>query len=146
VRSVSIFAAGLLLGLLIAIGITSRAQDWLVISGAALHLDGGEHCNSMTTGLALERGDDTWRKIVGFYRNSNCRWSAHIAQAYTPLHLGPVHLGGLVGAVTGYAIPIMPAAGLAAAIEGKSAGINLVYIPPFKASGNVLWAMVKVRW
>jgi hypothetical protein len=61
--------------------------------------------------------------------------------------LGSAHVGALAGGVTGYkASPILPAAGFAAAMEWNRFGIDIVFIPPYKDSGNVLWASAKVKW
>jgi hypothetical protein len=125
----------------------SSAQDWLTISGLAKHLDGGTHCNSITSGLGLEHDvtKDT-KGIVGFYRNSNCRYSSYAGGSYQPLHLGPVALGGVFGLVTGYRVSPLPAAAFAASIEGKVLGANLVLVPPVgDESPSVLWLQGKVR-
>jgi hypothetical protein len=136
------FAAGLLCGILIAIGITSRAADWLVLSGYARHLSGGEHCNSTTTGIGLERN----AYAAGAYRNSNCKWSAYAARSWMPLHAGAVKLGTIGGLVSGYGRPLTPVAGFAASVEGDRYGLNVIYIPPAASSGNVLWFTAKVRF
>jgi hypothetical protein len=130
---------------LLAVAGTACAGDWLVVSGVAKHLDGGIHCNSTTSGLGYERGQGSgWRGMVGFYRNSNCEYSGYAAEAKCTE--GSIALCGLVGAVTGYSAPIMPVAGLALAVEGRHLGANLIFIPPWRDSGNVLWLQGKVRW
>lgn len=142
----AVIAAAFLAGLLVGIGMTGKAADWLVGSGVAVHLDGKDYCNDITTGLGLETVEENVRSSVGFYRNSNCHWSAYIGRGWTPLHYGPVSLGVLVGAVTGYDMAITPVGALLASIEGKKLGLNVSYIPPLKDSGNVLWFQIKVRW
>lgn len=123
------------------------AEDWLVVSGLAKHLDGDRHCNSTTAGAGFERTQSAnWRSTVGFYRNSQCRWSTYVAEAWMPLHFGQVHVGGIFGVVTGYRAQVMPAAGAAMGYEGKKYGLNLIFIPPYRDSGNVLWLQGKVRW
>jgi|SRR5581483_1438898 len=120
-----------------------NAQDWLVGSGLAKHLDGGEHCNSVTEGLGLEHGD----YAVGFYRNSNCRWSTYAARAWMPIRAGAVRAGLLGGVVTGYQTPVMPAAAGVVSFEGERYGANLILVPPAgRASPGVAWLQWKVRW
>jgi len=134
---------GFLLGLILAIGASGRAQDWIVSNGLAFHLDGSSHChNHFTPGLGLEFGS----YAIGFYSNSNCRWSAYAAKSWLPLQFSNVKVGAIGGVVTGYAQSILPAAGLAATFETERYGINLIYVPPFQNSGNVAWIQWKVRW
>jgi hypothetical protein len=123
------------------------AQDWVALHGLAKHLDGHVHCNSTTSGLGIEHGiSESWRTMAGFYRNSNCRYSGYAGGAYLPLTLGPVHLGGLAGLATGYKVSPLPAAGFVAALEWRRFGVDVVFIPPYKDSGNVLWVSAKVPW
>lgn len=142
----------LLAAILFAVGAAAvvgkcYGQDWLVVNGLAKHLDGQLHCNSTTSGLGYEREHTrALRTTVGFYRNSNCRWSAYVAEAWTPIDLGLVRAGVLGGIVTGYTAAVMPAGGLALSIEGHTFGANVIFIPPYKDSGNVLWLQAKVRW
>lgn len=141
-----VIVGALLVGLLLAgfVGFC-KAQDWLAMHGLAKHLDGQIHCNSTTSGLGLQHGiSESWRAMAGFYRNSNCVYSAYAGGAYLPLALGPVHLGGLAGLVTGYKVSPLPAAGLVAALEWRRFGVDVVFIPPYKDSGNVLWVSAKV--
>lgn len=126
---------------------TASAQDWLIVSGLAYHLK-GDHCNSITTGLGYERThSETDRTQIGFYRNSNCSWSAYAAKAWLPGKFGSVRIGLIGGVVTGYESAITPAGGLAVTYEGKRYGLNLVGIPPAGSSSpGVLWLQAKVKW
>jgi hypothetical protein len=79
----------LIAAVLIAAAGAACAEDWLSLHGLAKHLDGGIHCNSTTSGLGFEHGvTSAFRTIAGFYRNSNCRYSAYAGAAYLPLQLG----------------------------------------------------------
>lgn len=142
------FAAGFVSALLMvaAVGVFGRAMSeevWVVVSGLAKHLDHREHCNSVTSGLGLEaRG-----YAVGFYRNSNCRWSTYAAKTWLPLKVGEWKAGAISGVVTGYKNSLLPAAALALTYEQKGWGFNLIGVPPFKESaGGVVWAQLKFRW
>jgi hypothetical protein len=145
-RGMFVGAVAVLLGAIVITGLCS-AQDWLVVNGLAKHLDGGIHCNSTTSGLGLEHDfTRSTKAIVGFYRNSNCRYSSYAGAGYLPLHVGTVSLGGVFGMVTGYRVSPMPAAAFAASIEGKVLGFNLVLVPPVgDESPGVLWLQGKVR-
>lgn len=131
-----------LLGALAFAGI-GKAQDWLVLSGVAVHLD-GKHCNDLTTGLGVEHNG----YAAGFYRNSNCKWSAYAAKAWLPITAGHWRAGVLGGLVTGYATsPVLPVAALSITYEGRRYGLNLIGIPPSgNSGGGVIWAQLKVRW
>ena len=127
----------------------SSAQDALVVSGLAIHLDGGHHCNSVTEGLGWEHSQsENYRSQVGFYRNSNCRWSAYIAEAWLPLHVGNWRSGLIAGAVTGYRATITPVAGFVSAYQiTRHWGINAVTIPPSGESGKgVVWFQAAYTW
>jgi len=147
------FRQGLIVGaLLTAIAFAafvgcSSAQTWLVVNGLAKHLDGGEHCNSITTGLGVERAAGPWRTSAGFYRNSNCEWSTYAAEAWCGLRIGIACAGAIAGVVTGYRRSgVLPAGGAVLALERERVGANIVFIPPLRDSGNVLWLQAKVRW
>lgn len=148
-RSGAIFSAGILLGLLIAIGGSGRAGDWLVGSGLVRHLNGGAHCNDRVTpgfGVEISRSADA-RIAAGVYDNSNCRVSSYAAYVWTPLHFGQIHVGALAGGVTGYSYTVLPAAAFTATFEARRWGVNLIYIPPFgDYSANIAWVQIKVPW
>lgn len=142
------FVAGLLCGLLLAIGIACKAQS-LIISGVAIHLDGAHHCNWFTEGLGYEKPiSDNWRIAVGAYANSNCRLSTYIASAWLPLHWSDWRFGTISGLVTGYRMRLTPAAGAVAAYEPDGPlGFNFILIPPSEdSSAGVLWLQAKWRW
>lgn len=142
----AILSAVFLLGLLVGIGLSGRAQDYIVASGLVRHLDGSRHCNNLVTpGVGYEHPiTDKWRLSVGEYSNSNCRESWYAAGAYLPLHLGNWKLGALGGAVSGYSAPILPVGALIAAYEPGLVGFNLILIPPAgESGGGVLWFQLK---
>jgi hypothetical protein len=126
----------------------SKAQDWLVLSGYAIHLDHARHCNSFTKGIGVEKVLSENRRLsIGAYDNSNCNTSTYAAAAWTPLHLGSVHLGVIGGLVTGYRVPLLPAGGMVASFERRTWGVNVIGIPPTGASGKgVLWLQAKFPW
>lgn len=143
---------GALIAALIFLAVWSAgaaAADWLVGNGLAKHLYGGEHCNSVTTGLGLEHAageDGDARYSVGFYRNSNCKWSAYAARAWLYLSFADWHVGTIAGLVTGYGRPLTPAGGFVASYEPGRYGLNVVYVPPLQGSGNVLWLQAKWKF
>lgn len=126
----------------------ARAESWVVVNGIAKHLDPGSHCHDhVTPGLGLERDlSPNWKGAVGFYDNSNCDTSAYAALIHTPLHLGRFSAGWLAGAVSGYRNSVLPAGGFAGTYEARTWGLNLIFIPPYRDSGNVLWLQAKRAW
>ncbi len=140
--------AAFLAGLLAGVGLSGRAADYVIVSGLAKHLDGKQHCNSTTTGLGYEHSQsENWSYQVGFYRNSNCRWSSYAAEAWMPLHFGSVAMGVLGGVVSGYGSSILPAGGFVTSYTFKTWKLNLITIPPIgNSSDGVLWLQMGVLW
>ena len=145
-----LFWAAFIFGMVVGAAITApRAQDYVIVSGLAKHLDGKQHCNSTTTGLGYEHSQsENWRSQIGFYRNSGCKWSAYLGEAWLPLKLGNWRGGVIAGLVTGYGSPVLPAGGAVISYEPKeSLGFNLIYIPPAGESGSgVLWLQARLPW
>ena len=137
------FVLGLAVGFALAVGASGRAENWLVVSGVAFHLDGKRYCNEITQGLGLESVNGNSRYSVGFYRNSNCHWSLYAGKAWTPLHVAGADFGVLGGGVTGYGRAVTPVGALFASVDRKPWGLNVTYIPPVAGSGNVLWLQAK---
>jgi len=141
-----------LLGVFVATGFWfayySAAQDYLIGSGVAIHLDGAKHCNWFTKGLGIEKSvSESWRIAAGYYDNSNCRDSFYLAGAWLPLRLGDLRLGVIGGGVTGYRAPILPAGGLVAAYEPGKYGVNVIFIPPAGESGQgVIWLQANLAF
>jgi hypothetical protein len=134
----------LAVGLLLAVWVACHAQTWIVGNGIVHHIGGAQHChNTFTPGVGLELGNTA----LGVYSNSNCRWSAYAAQAWTPLRYGPLRAGVIGGLVSGYSAPMLPVAAFIASLEGQKYGVNLLLIPPPGGSGEgVTWVQFKVRW
>jgi hypothetical protein len=138
----------LLVALVLAIFVIAHAETWAVMSGIAVHLDGRSHCNWRTDGLGVEYSNDgADRTQLGFYRNSNCKWSAYAARAWLPLKFLDLRGGAIVGAVTGYSASVTPVAALALSYEHKDWGVNVIGIPPTgESGGGVLWLQFKKKW
>ena len=75
---------------------------------------------------------------VGFYRNSEYRTSAYALAEYTPLHLGPVSLGGFAGVATGYTKPIVPVAGAVARLQLGRTALALRLAPKSGIGGSAV--------
>lgn len=138
------FISALLMVAAVGVFAGAKAEEmWAVVSGIAIHLDGRDHCNSTTSGLGIEKNG----YAVGFYRNSNCKWSTYAAKAWLPLRAAGLKLGAIGGAVTGYKTSVLPAAGFAAAFEKRDWGFNVILIPPISdSSTGVVWLQTKFRW
>ncbi len=139
----SLLIAAFLLGLLVGIGMSGRAEDRAVVSGLAIHIGQGRHCNEyITPGIGLEHDlSKNWQLAVGVYDNSNCKASAYVAGAWLPLRFADLRLGTISGLVSGYNNSIFPVAGLVASFQPKGKfGINLLFIPPAgETSKGVAW-------
>lgn len=148
----SVLIAAFLLGLLVGIGMSGRAADYVVVSGLALHLDGATHCNTyVTPGIGYEHTlSKNWQLSVGAYDNSNCRLSAYVAGAWLPLKFSDWRLGTISGLVSGYNNSVLPVGGLVFSYEPKNKiGFNFIFIPPAgETSAGVGWLQVKwiVEW
>ena len=128
--------------------VACAAQDWLVVNGLVAHLEGTYCNNRITEGLGYEHAAGELRFAVGFYDNSNCRYSSYAAAAWLPARLSErVRLGVIGGGVTGYKANVTPAGGLTLTYEGERYGFNLIGIPPLSdSSPGVFWLQGKVRW
>lgn len=72
-----------------------------------------DHNVGLLGGVAF---DETRAVFGGVYRNSEWRTSAVLGYRYTPLGVGPLRIGALVGAVTGYqSAPVLPMAAIVVA-------------------------------
>ena len=146
----SLLAAAFLLGLLVGIGMSGKAQDYLVLSGLVYHLDGEQHCNNrFTRGIGYEHQlSKKTRLAVGYYDNSNCDDSFYVAGAWLPLRVSDWKLGVMGGVVSGYSNAILPAGGLIFAYEPeKKVGFNIIFIPPAgDTSKGVCWLQAKLPW
>jgi len=108
-------AAVLLTALLAVPGLKAEEGDvHVVLHGLSLHSQArgnGREWNQVNTGLALryELGG-AWAVQLGGYRNSLDSRSAYALADWTPLHAGPLQMGGFAGVTTrhtsGYQIPL----------------------------------------
>ena len=120
----------------------SAAADYaVVVHGASHHFAQraeGEW-NESNVGLALRAEfDKDLSAQVGFYRNSEYRTSVYALADYTPLHLGPVSLGGFAGVATGYAKPIVPVAGAVARLQLGRTALTLRLAPKSGIGGSAV--------
>ena len=120
----------------------SAAADYaVVVHGASHHFTQraqGEW-NQSNLGLALRAEfDKDLSAQVGFYRNSEYRTSVYALADYTPLHLGPVSLGGFAGVATGYAKPIVPVAGAVARLQLGRTALALRLAPKSGIGGSAV--------
>lgn len=86
--------------------------------------------NEINPGVGLEFRDGQYRKMFGIYKNSERNTSAYALLAWTPIKIGPVEIGAFGGAVTGYAKPYMPAAGIFSAVQlTDHINMNITIVP-----------------
>lgn len=82
--------------------------------------------------------------IGGAYENSFRKVSAYAGGAWTPLGLGPLNVGGILGLVTGYhqRVALLPTA----QFEHGRFGANVFYVPKLGDDCAVLGFQVKGRF
>jgi hypothetical protein len=113
-------------------------QLWLTTGFVSHHFKRDAGYNERNTGLGAEMqfNDDT-AIAAGIYRNSVRNSSHYLQYVWTPLSLGPLHIGASVGAIDGYpelrngkiALSLMPVASMNFKVFNHDAGLNFVYIP-----------------
>lgn len=93
-----------------AVFFCSAAQSQTLLSGfVSRHMSGDYNENNYGIGIRID--DGRWSGwAIGTYRNSIDRQSVYIGREWTWHVAGPVHIGALAGAATGYRTPIMPLA------------------------------------
>lgn len=129
--------------------VVRAAEDWLVMSATSYHLATTEHYNQRNLGIGWEHatGYDRLALIGGVYDNSFHRRSAYAGVAWTPLALGPLHLGVAAGGVTNYRpYLVQPLVLPVAQLELKGWGANLGYAPKLKDGVAVLGLQLKWRF
>lgn len=80
-----------------------------LLSGFVSKHASGDYCESNTgIGIRIDSGARAgW--AAGVYRNSLCRTTVYVAREWTHQVAGPLHVGVIAGAATGYLWPIVPA-------------------------------------
>jgi len=93
-----------------------------------------QHLNEINPGIGLRFVDGDYHKMVGVYKNSDRKLSTYAMLAWTPINLGPAHIGAVGGVITGYSSPYIPAAGLYASINltGR-ANLNITLVPTIRS-------------
>lgn len=134
------------------------SSTWLQLGGISHHLDRSRNFNEKNWGIGIEHklskdnpiaiGDDS-SISVGQYRNSIDKTSHYLLYNWKPLHLGPVSVGVMAGAVDGYHLnkggPI-PLVLPVASIEGRHVGANFMCVPKMKDISAVCAVQFKVRY
>lgn len=144
------FALGLVVGFLLALGMSGRADEWVTATVRSYHMErkGYEEQNY---GFGIETSVNTNTRIaIGFYRNSERRDSIYGAVVYCPVSVrwGNWRGCGMAGGVSGYTEKVAPLAGLVLSYEGREWGWNLMILPNKKGdfTEGVVAAQVKHRW
>lgn len=136
--------------LVIAAAEYARAGDVYVSPGGlSYHTDRSKNFNERNYGLsATYRTDDELAYTSGWFGNSLHRRSYFAAARWTPLQIGQIRAGALVGIVTGYEAagggPI-PVALPAVAVSVGSVEMTVVGWPAMFGSGAGIAAQFAVR-
>lgn len=106
------------------LNINIHAHHWNREAASKLNL------NEVNPGVGLEFVEGDYRKMIGFYRNSDRNTSAYALLAWAPVKIGVVKLGAFGGMVTGYESPYLPVAGATAIVEiTEKVNLNITAIP-----------------
>lgn len=138
--------------------VSETSNTWLQIGGLSHHLERDRGFNEQNWGIGIEHklskdnpiaiGDDS-SIAVGQYRNSIRQTSHYALYQWKPVHVGPLDLGVMVGAVDGYHLnkggPV-PLALPMASLEGKNVGVNFMCVPKLKDVSAVCAAQFKFRY
>lgn len=129
----------------------ARADTWITPGAVSYHLertqDDGASWNETNYGLGVEHElSDKVAIMVGAYRNSLDAWTRYAMVQYTPLQVGPVRLGAMVGVADGYGQGIQPALAPVATIEGKRFGVNVSFIPEVESLKTAAVFAVQLKW
>lgn len=133
------------LGLMFFCSSVMASDLWWVATLTSHHFS-SEKYNQHNYGLGFESETRFNRLSVigGGYDNSYKRTSAYAGMTFTPLALGPIHLGAIGGFISGYrsVIAVLPTA----QIEYERIGFNVYYAPQYRDSCAVLGLQVKGRF
>lgn len=145
------FALGLVVGFLLALGMSGRADEWVTATVRSYHMERGKGYEENNTGFGLETDvSPRIRLALGFYRNSDRSDSLYGAFVYCPVSVrwGNWRGCGMAGVVTGYSERVAPLAGMVLSYEGKTWGANLLILPNKKGDFTEgVWALqAKRRW
>jgi hypothetical protein len=121
---------------------TAAAAEYaVVVHGASHHFTeravGKWNESNLGLGMRAEFDKDLSAQ-AGFYHNSEYRTSAYALADYTPLHIGPVSMGGFAGVATGYAKPIVPVAGAVARMQLGRTALALRLAPKSGIGGSAV--------
>ena len=139
-----------LAGVLMAIGMSGRADNWLTGTVRSYHLERRDYEES-NLGLGVETDvSQRIRLALGFYRNSERRDSFYGAAVYCPISTRYQNwrICGLAGGVTGYNEAIAPLAGAVLSYESREWGANLLILPNKRGdfTAGVVALQLKHRW
>lgn len=127
-------------------GMLSKILDktYLDANIAAKHWDRDAtkdlNLNERNPGIGLEHDSGDWRQMVGQYKNSMNKNSIYALLGYTPFQtetlLGKLKAGIIGGGITGYDMPVAPAAGLLATLDRGNYGVNFTAVPDASINGK----------
>jgi hypothetical protein len=127
-------ALAFLAGVLVAVGMSGRAETWGVATLGSKHLNGKDYCEqNIGPGGEWDWSENT-DILAGFYApNSLCEHESWYLGAQRELVEYGKWRAGVSGlALTGYSSSITLAVALALSYEGKENGFNIVLFPSKK--------------
>jgi hypothetical protein len=113
------------------------SRFWITPGAVSYHFKNRDQFNQTHPGLGIEyHFAPDWAVVGGTYKNSNSLWSKYGGVNWTPLRLGPLHLGATAQVANNYKAardgkPFAFAAPVIA-LEGERFGANLYVIPTIR--------------
>ncbi len=126
-------------------------QVWLNAGFLSYHFNHTAHYNAYNWGVGADfRVSEDFTLSAGEYRNSMREHSTYASLSWQPLHLGPLRIGAMAGAVRGY--PDInhggwsPMAAPVISIEYGRLGANLIYVPTMRGKvDGCISLQIKIR-
>lgn len=133
----------LLFALLVFIVAPLQAQT--LLSGFLSKHSSGEWCEA-NYGVGYRQDSGEWAGwAVGVYKNSLCKTSFYVAREWLYQVAGPLHLGVLAGAVTGYQYAVVPIVLPEAVVKIKPVEFALV-LQPFNVPQSPAFIALQLRY
>lgn len=122
---------------------------WMTSTLASYHFDRPNDYEERNLGVGFEYVCGDWRGVGGFFRNSHRETSLYAGAAWMPdaLTWRELRAGLFAGFFTGYSdIPLLPAAAIVGAWEGRRHGLDLLWFPPYEENKGLLVLRLKRKF
>jgi len=132
--------------------LASAGETWGNLNLTSYHTKPKQHLNRNNYGAGVEyHANSEVIFMFGAYHNSYNRTSVYALAGWTPVDVGPIQIGAVVGAINGYLGlnngGITKAIAGIVRIEGERVGMNILVIPPaLKESSVTIGLQLKCKF